>query len=225
MSLPIGPEVDTTPRPVPARVPIQGRYCVLEPLHPRHTAELWRAAQGADESWTYLGMGPFASQEAMRGRIGDLAAQQDYIYWAVRPIATGVASGWLALLDIQPKHHSIELGGIWFAPVMQRTRAATEAMVLLLKLAGDDLGYRRLVWKCNALNAPSKRAADRLGFTYEGRLRKHWVVKGRQRDTDYYSITDDEWPACRDAMLAWLDPANFAPDGTAIRGMAALRGA
>ena len=107
---------------------------------------------------------------------------------------------------------------------MQRTRAATEAIFLMLKLAADELGYRRLVWKCNALNAPSKRAAERLGFTYEGRHRMHMVVKGRQRDTDWYSIVGDEWPRCRDALLAWLDPANFAADGTALHGLAELRG-
>jgi RimJ/RimL family protein N-acetyltransferase len=122
----IGPEVDTTPRPLPARIPIRGRYVTLEPLHRRHAAELWQAAQGADDSWTYL-------------------------------------------------------GNIWFSPRMQRTRAATEAIFLTLKLAADDLGYRRLVWKCNALNAPSKRAAERLGFIYEGRHRMHMLVKGRQR--------------------------------------------
>ena len=126
-------------------------------------------------------------------------------------------------MDIQPRHASIELGNIWFGPRMQRTRAATEAIFLALKLAADDLGYRRLIWKCNALNAPSKRAATRLGFSYEGQHRMHMVVKGRQRDTDWYSIVGDEWPRCRDALLAWLDPANFAADGTALRGLAALR--
>lgn len=225
MPPPVGPAVDTTPRPVPARVPMRGQYVVLEPLHPRHTPELWQAAQGADDTWTYLSVGPFASQEAMRRQVAEMGSQQDYMYWAIRPIATGVASGWLAFLDIQPRHHSIELGGIWFSPRLQRTKAATEAIYLLLKLAADDLGYRRLVWKCNALNAPSKRAADRLGFTYEGQLRKHMITKGHQRDTDYYSITDDEWPRCRDALLAWLDAANFAPDGTARRGLADLRNA
>lgn len=225
MPPPIGPEVDTTPRPLPARVTIRGQHVVLEPLHIRHAPELWHAAQGADESWTYLGMGPFASAEAMRRQVADMASMQDYLYWAVRPVATGVVSGWLALLDIQPKHAAIELGGIWFSPRMQRTKASTETIYLLLKHAADDLGYRRLVWKCNALNAPSKRAAERLGFTYEGHLRKHWVIKGRQRDTDYYSITDDEWPRCRDALLAWLDASNFAPDGTARRGLAELRAA
>jgi RimJ/RimL family protein N-acetyltransferase len=127
-------------------------------------------------------------------------------------------------MEIQPKNAAIELGGIWFAPVMQRTKAATEAMFLPLKLAADDLGYRRLVWKCNALNAPSKRAAERLGFTFEGTHRMHMVVKGRGRDTDWYSIIEDEWPARRDALLAWLAPDNFAPDGTAKRGVAEIRG-
>ena len=106
---------------------------------------------------------------------------------------------------------------------MQRTRAATEAMFLLLRYAADDLGYRRLVWKCDALNAPSKRAAQRLGFTYEGRHRCHTIVKGRQRDTDWFSIVGDEWAPCRNALLAWLDPANFSADGTAKHGLAELR--
>jgi RimJ/RimL family protein N-acetyltransferase len=220
---PIGPAVDATPRPLPARVPIRGRYVTLEPLHRRHTDELWHAAQGADDSWQYMSVGPFASPDALRSQIMDLAATHDPMLWAARPVSTGVASGWLALMDIQPRHATIELGNIWFAPRMQRTRAATEAIFLALKLAADDLGYRRLIWKCNALNAPSKRAAERLGFTYEGRHRMHMVVKGRQRDTDWYSIVGDEWPLCRDGLLAWLDSTNFGADGTALRGLAELR--
>jgi RimJ/RimL family protein N-acetyltransferase len=220
----VGPEIDATPLPLPARVPLHGQYVVLEPLHRRHAVELWDAAQGADDSWTYLGCGPFASADAMAGYVADFAVEQDRAVWAVRPVATGMVSGWLSLMDIQPKHASIELGSIWFAPRMQRSRAATEAMFLPLRLAADELGYRRLVWKCNALNAPSKRAAERLGFSYEGRHRWHMVIKGRQRDTDWYSITADEWPRCRDALAAWLDPGNFSPDGTALRGLAELRG-
>nr|WP_294528566.1 GNAT family protein [uncultured Rhodopila sp.] len=223
MPLPIGPEIDATPRPLPARISVRGRYATLEPLHRRHAAELWQAAQGADESWTHLGVGPFASAEAMARQVMDLASRHDPMLWAVRPVSTGVVTGWLALMDIQPANSSIELGNIWFGPAMQRTRAATEAMFLLLKLAADDLGYRRLVWKCNALNVPSKRAAERLGFTYEGRHRAHMVVKGRLRDTDWYSIAGDEWPRCRDALLAWLDPGNFAADGSALYGLADLR--
>ena len=226
---PIGPIVDTTPRPLPVRARLRGRYMELEPLHVRHTAELWQAAQygdpKADASWTYMGYGPFPSEEALGKFVADFSTTHDPIAWAIRPVATGVVTGWLTLMEIQPKNAAIELGNIWFGPAMQRTRAATEAMFLLLKLAADDLGYRRLVWKCNALNAPSKRAADRLGFTYEGRHRAHLTVKGRQRETDWYSIVDHEWPRCRDAMLAWLDPSNFGPDGTALKGMAELRAA
>jgi RimJ/RimL family protein N-acetyltransferase len=221
---PLGPEIDTTPRPLPARVKLRGTHVELEPLHPRHAPELWQAAQGAEESWTYLGYGPFASAAAMARFVGEFASTHDPMAWAIRPVATGVVSGWLTLMDIQPKNAAIELGNIWFGPKMQRTRAATEAMFLLLRLAADDLGYRRLVWKCNALNAPSKRAAERLGFTYEGRHRAHLVVKGRLRETDWYSITADEWPSRRDAIQAWLDPANFAPDGTARQGLGTLRG-
>jgi RimJ/RimL family protein N-acetyltransferase len=225
MPIVVGPEVDPTPRPVPARIPLRGRHVVLEPLHPRHGRELWRAAGGADESWTYLSYGPFASAEALTSQINTLAAAHDPMVWAVRPVSSGEASGWMALMDIQPRHGSIELGGIWFSPRMQRTRAATEAVYLLLKLAADDLGYRRLVWKCDSLNAASKRAAERIGFVYEGRHRAHMVIKGRLRDTDWYSIVGEEWPACRNALIAWLDAANFASDGTALRGLAELRGA
>ncbi|MSP03031.1 MAG: N-acetyltransferase [Acetobacteraceae bacterium] len=223
MPPPVGPEVDATPRPLPARIALRGQYAVLEPLHKRHAEELWRAAQGADESWTYLGNGPFPSLAAMTQYITAFATDQLRVAWAVRPVSTGAASGWLSLLDIQPANAAAELGNIWFAPVMQRTRAATEAMFLPLKHMADDLGYRRLVWKCNALNAPSKRAAERLGFTHEGQHRMHAVSRGRRRDTDWYSIIEDEWPSRRDALQAWLAPENFAADGTARRGLAEIR--
>ena len=227
--LPIGPVVDAMPRPLPPRTALRGSHAHLEPLHPRHAAELWHAAETGtargDASWTYLGYGPFASQETLERFVGDFCTQHDSVAWAVRPVATGVVSGWLTLMSIEPKNAAIELGNIWLAPVMQRTRAATEAMFLPLRLAADDLGYRRLVWKCNALNAPSRRAADRLGFTFEGIHRAHYVVKGRRRDTTWYSILADEWPRCRNAVLAWLDPSNFTPDGSAKRGLTEIRAA
>jgi len=221
---PIGPEVDATPRGLPARNRLRGRYVELEPLHRRHVPELWQTMQGADGDWSYLGYGPFASEAALARFVDDFSTTHDPMVWAIRPVATGVATGWLALLDIQPRNAVVELGHIWLGPALRRTRAATEAMFLLLRLAADDLGYRRLCWKCNALNAPSRRAALRLGFVYEGTLRAHLVVKGRRRDTAYFSILDDEWPRCRDALLAWLDPSNFAPDGTALRGLGEIRG-
>ncbi len=221
----LGPEVDATPRPLPARVTIRGTHAVLEPLHLRHVPELWQAAQGAEASWTHMSYGPFAGEAAVRAQVVALASTHDPMFWAVRPVTTGVVSGWLALMNIEPRNAAIELGGIWFAPRMQRTRASTEAMFLLLRLAADDLGYRRLVWKCDSRNAASRRAAERLGFTYEGRHRAHMVVKGRRRDTDWYSIVDDEWPRSRDAIAAWLAPENSAPDGTARQGLAAIRAA
>ena len=161
----------------------------------------------------------------MRAQVATLASTHDPMFWAVRPVVTGVVSGWLALMNIEPRNAAIELGGIWFSPRMQRTRASTEAMFLLLRLAADDLGYRRLVWKCDSRNEASRRAAARLGFTYEGRHRAHMVVKGRRRDTDWYSILEDEWPRRRDAILAWLAPGNAAPDGTAREGLATMRAA
>ncbi len=224
---PIGPEVDATPKALPVRAIIRGKYVVLEPLHRRHANDLWQAGQavGGGVSWDYLGYGPFQAAEDMAAFVADFAAMHDPMAWAVRPVTTGAATGWLTLMDIQPKNAAIELGHIWFGPAMQRTRAATEAMFLLMRLAMDELGYRRLVWKCNAMNAPSRRAAERLGFSFEGVLRSHMVVKGRLRDTAFFSILEDEWPACRDALLRWLDPENFAPDGTAKSGLAELRAA
>ena len=228
MDLPLGPPVDPTPRMLPSRSTLRGRHVVLEPLHPRHAADLWLAAQADPEpvaaGWTYLRYGPFADQAALAGHIAGMAANHDPMAWAIRPIATGQASGWLTLMDIQPGNAAIELGNIWFGPALRRTRAATEAMFLLLRLAADELGYRRLVWKCDSRNAASRRAALRLGFGPQGGRRSHRVGKGHDRDTAMFSILGDEWPSRRDAMAAWLDPDNFAPDGTALRGLAELRG-
>jgi len=223
---PLGPTIDATPRPLPARIPLRGTDVVLEPLHRRHAEELWAATQAdpaaTEASWDYMGYGPFATAEALAAFVASFASTHDPMAWAIRPVSTGVVSGWLTLMDIQPAHASIEIGNIWFAPRLQRTRAATEAMFMVLRLAAD-LGYRRLVWKCNALNAPSRRAAERLGFVYEGTLRSHYILKGRSRDSAFFSIVDSEWPACRSALQAWLDPANFGPDGTARRGLAEIR--
>ena len=211
--LPLGPGVDDTPRPLPARVRHRGANVDLEPLHPRHGTDLWRASQeggaAADASWTYMGYGPFATEEAMRRHIAAAASRHDPMFWAIRPHRTGTADGWLSLMEIHPADAHIELGHIWFPPRLQRTRAGTEAMFLLMRHAMDELGYRRLTWKCNALNAASRAAAARLGFTYEGTLRAVQVVKGRSRDTAWFSMLADEWPARRDAIAAWLDDANW----------------
>ena len=216
-SPPVGRLVDATPRPLPARIPHKGRSVDLEPLHIRHAPELWAAAQGDRDggSWAYMFNGPFADAAALHAGVADLASKHDPMHWAVRPHRSGTADGWLALMEMQPANAAIEIGNIWFSPRMQRTRAATEAMFLLMRHAMEDLGYRRLTWKCNALNAPSIRAAGRLGFTYEGTLRDLAVVKGRVRSTAWFSILADEWPAAQARLEAWLDDGNFAPDGTA----------
>jgi RimJ/RimL family protein N-acetyltransferase len=223
MTLPIGPEVDSWPRPLPARTPLSGTHVTLEPLHRRHSDELFDAARLAPDSFTYLSYGPFDDKPAFAKFIAAQAALHDPIFWAIRPVATGLASGWLSLMDIEPAHAAIELGNIWFSPKLQRTRAATEAIYLLLKRAADELGYRRLVWKCNALNAASIRAAHRLGFSPEGTLRAHKIIKGRERDTAMFSITAEEWPTRRDAIAAWLSPDNFDADGNAKRHLASFR--
>lgn len=216
---PLGPEVDPTPRPLPARIPHRGTSATLEPLRADHAAELWQAAQlpGAEPGWAYLGYGPFADEPAMRRHVASFASQHDPMAWAVRQHATGpgtgTADGWLTLMEIAPADSAIEIGHIWFSPRLQRSRAATEAMFLLMRHAMDDLGYRRLVWKCHALNQPSRNAAARLGFRYEGTLRAIKVIKGRLRDTAQFSILADEWPARRDAIAAWLDDANWDAGG------------
>jgi RimJ/RimL family protein N-acetyltransferase len=221
---PVGPLVDATPRPLPARVPHKGRAVDLEPLHVRHVPDLWRAAQSdaTGASWAYLAYGPFADEAALRGFVAGFATQHDPMAWAVRPHRSGTVDGWLTLMEIQPANAHIELGHIWFSPRMQHTRAATEAMFLLMRHAMDELGYRRLTWKCNALNAPSRRAAARLGFTYEGTLRNTLVVKGRRRETAWFSILDDEWPARRDAIAAWLDDSNWDAAGAPKRSLGAV---
>lgn len=221
---PVGPEVDTTPRPLPARIPHRGAAVTLEPLALRHAAELWQAAQADAEGagWAYLGYGPFQDEAGMRRHVAAFASQHDPMAWAVRPHASGTASGWLTLMEIQPANAAIEIGHIWFSPRLQRTRAATEAMFLLMRHAMDDLGYRRLVWKCNALNAPSRAAAARLGFVPEGVLRAHLVVKGRRRDTAFYSILAAEWPARRDAIASWLDDSNWDHAGRPRHSLSAM---
>jgi RimJ/RimL family protein N-acetyltransferase len=214
-SPPVGPRVDTAPRPLPARIPHKGRSVDLEPLHLRHAEDLWQAVQSDRDaaSWAYMGYGPFVDPAAFRGFLGGFCTTHDPMAWAIRPHRSGTVDGWLTLMEIQPAHAHIELGNIWFSPRMQRTRAATEAMFLLMRHAMEDLGYRRLTWKCNALNAPSRRAAARLGFTYEGTLRNLMVIKGRRRDTAWFSILAEEWPDRAAAIQAWLDDSNWDQAG------------
>ena len=203
-----------TPRPRPDLVTLEGRYVVVEPLAPTHAPALHAALCGeADRSlWTYRGEEPPADVAGMTQLIAGHQARPDLVPFALVPNG-GQASGIASYTRIDPGTGQVEVAGVLFARSLQRTRAATEAIHLLMRHAFDDLGYRRFEWKCDAFNEPSRRAAQRFGFTYEGRFRNHMITKGRSRDTDWFSVTDAEWPAVRAAHEAWLDPANFDDAG------------
>ena len=192
-----------------------GRYCRLEALDPaRHAAALFDAFRldTAGLDWTYLPYGPFESASAFRSWLDGVAAGDDPLFYTILgdgDTALGVAS----YLRIFPDIGSIEVGHIHYSPPLQRSRAATETMYLMMRRAFDELGYRRYEWKCDSLNAPSLRAAERLGFVYEGTFRQATIYKGRNRDTSWYSIIDKEWPAARGAFEKWLDPGNFDDSG------------
>lgn len=209
---PIGqPLPDWTPPPHPSREPMTGRFCRVEPLDPaRHAADLF-AANSADADgrmWTYMAYGPFATLDAYRAWMERTCSGDDPLFHAIVDVSTGKAAGVASYLRIDPAAGSIEVGHLAFAPHLQRRPAATEAMFLMMRRA-FTLGYRRYEWKCNALNAPSRAAAQRLGLSFEGVFRQAMVVKGRNRDTAWYAAIDSEWPALEAAFTRWLDPANF----------------
>lgn len=206
--------IDFKPALLPRPVTLRGGAVTLEPLDAaRHTADLWKATQGHDELWNWLFDGPYPSEDALRLAIAKKQSAADTVFFAVVPAATGKASGWASYMRIEPAHGVIEVGNILFSPALQRTRAATEAMYQLARHVFEDLGYRRYEWKCNAENLPSRRAAQRLGFTFEGIFRQHMVVKGRSRDTAWFSMLDQEWHERKRAFEAWLKPENFDSAG------------
>lgn len=213
------------PRPAPQRAPLAGRFVRLEPLDAaRHGDQLWLALQGPDPAlWDYLPYGPFAGREPFAAWLAGNAESRDPLFYAVIELASGRALGLLSYLRIAPKDGSIEIGHIAFGQAMQRTPGSTEAVWLLARHAFDDLGYRRLEWKCNARNARSLRAAERLGFSYEGLFRQHMLVKGQNRDTAWFSIIDGEWPTRRAAFERWLASDNFDADGRQKQRLEALR--
>jgi RimJ/RimL family protein N-acetyltransferase len=187
----------------------------LEPLGSENIDELWHAAQGADASFAYLRYGPFAHQRDLQELITKLAGRADQPFWAVRTKSSGVAQGWLSLCDIYPADGAIEIGSIWFSPQLQRTRAATEAVFLLMQYAMDQLKYQRLVWRCAVVNQASMNAAIRYGFAPEGVWRGSAFAKGRRLDQAWHSILAAEWPASRAAITAWLADENFDEHGRA----------
>ncbi|WP_299351923.1 GNAT family protein [uncultured Shimia sp.] len=205
-----------TPPPVPSKDVIEGRYARLEPLNAeKHAALLFRAYEGQDAVWDYLPYGPFHSAAAYHRWVRSIAEQPDPFFYAIYDKDSGAWGGVATLMRIQPEVGSIETGHINLSPQLQGTRAATEAFVLLMKWA-FEAGYRRFEWKCDALNKPSRRAAQRLGLSYEGVFRQHVVVKGRNRDTAWFAAIDKDWPALSTAYDVWLSPANFDSDGRQI---------
>lgn len=205
-----GRAVDWTPVKPPRIDALRGEHVELRPVRADDAQGLYDS--GRDESiWTWLPYGPFATVDQMRARVDDMLRSTDPLYLSV--VRDGQPQGIVSYLRITPEHGTIEIGHIWLGTPLQRTTAATEAIFLLARHVFDDLGYRRLEWKTNSLNEKSRRAAERFGFTYEGTFRNHQVVKGHNRDTAWFAMTDDDWPYVRAAFEAWLDPANFDEAG------------
>lgn len=223
--LPIGEPVDTRPAKRPERLTLSGRAVTLVPLNAgAHADALFEGANGGDKDWvwTYLSDGPYADRAAFRANIESKAKSEDPLFFAITDNSSDRAVGYQTLMRIEPQHRAIEVGNILYAPAMQRTIGATEAQYLFARYVFDELGYRRYEWKCNDLNAPSKRAALRLGFTFEGVFRQHMIVKGRNRDTAWFSMLDGEWPARRAAFEQWLAPENFDASGRQRIALSAL---
>ncbi|HEY2837359.1 MAG TPA: GNAT family protein [Rhizomicrobium sp.] len=214
-------------RPLPPRTQMEGRFCRVVPLNAAlHAPELHDAFAGASPaSWTYLPdyMGPHTTLAAWREWLESARAANDPLWHTIVDAESGRASGVGCYLRIDAAVGSIEVGGLLFSPSLQKTPAATEAMYLMMRRAFDELGYRRYEWKCDAFNAPSRAAALRLGFTFEGIFRQHMVYRGRARDSAWFSILDTEWPGLKPAFEAWLRPGNFDGEGRQKKGLADFR--
>jgi RimJ/RimL family protein N-acetyltransferase len=234
---PVGPPVEAwSERARPSRAPMEGHYCRLEAVDvERHAAELYSAYMEAPDGrdWTYLFVERPGDAASFRAYLEKAAASADPLHYTILETAqpgaggtiTGTAVGTAALMRIEPVHGVIEVGSITYSPKLKQTRAGTEAMYLMMRRAFDELGYRRYEWKCDSLNAPSRAAARRYGFEYEGLFRQAIVYKGRSRDTAWFSITDREWPRVKAAFEAWLAPHNFDAAGRQKRSLAAIRDA
>ena len=221
---PIGkPLPGWTARPAPPRTAMEGRFCMLEPLDPaRHAQDLFAANKldAAGQNWTYLFAGPFADFESYRIWLEQVAKSDDPLFHSIIDLKSGKAVGVATFMRIDRPSGVIEVGNINYSPLLQRTPAATEAMFLMMRRVFDELGYRRYEWKCDDLNAPSRAAALRLGFTFEGIFRQAVIYKGRNRDTAWFSMIDSEWPALKRAYEQWLAPENFDAGGRQLSTLA-----
>lgn len=205
-----------TPRPKPQRKALEGRYVRLEPLDPeKHGDGLFAASsvEDADRRFTWLFETPPATRAELEPWLEEASTSDDPLFFTVIDKASGKVAGRQALMRIDPANGVIEIGSIYWGPLIARKPAATEAQFLFMRYIFDELGYRRYEWKCHNENGPSKRAAERFGFQFEGIFRQHMVAKGRNRDTAWFSVLDSEWPALRQAYQAWLTPENFDRDG------------
>jgi RimJ/RimL family protein N-acetyltransferase len=210
--------VDPLPPSIyPSRRPFEGRYCVIEPVDARvHGSGLFAAGHEDDLAlalWDYLPYGPFSSESAFDIWLRGCSASSDPIFFAIRDRSRDRFEGMASIMEIDPPAGTVEIGHIWFAPPLQRSRAATESLFLFMTYLLDDLEYRRLQWKCDAANQASRNAAHRLGFEFEGVLYHHRIPKGRNRDTAFFSILDYEWPLIRENFERWISPENFDEDG------------
>ncbi len=218
------------PRPAPEPARHEGRYVTLVPLSSAHYADLYAATCGPDDGalWTYRPVprpGSLAELWMHLAALVDSPANLTYALIPAEGASAGRAAGLASYMRIEPAHGQIEVAGVLFGRALQRTRAATEAIHLLMRHAFDDLGYRRFEWKCDSLNEPSRRAAARLGFDFEGTFRHHMVTQGRSRDTDWFSVIDPQWPSVRSAHERWLDPGNFDDRGRQRTSLSDLTGA
>jgi RimJ/RimL family protein N-acetyltransferase len=219
---PIGPAVDAAPAKRPEGVVLEGRFGRVEKLDPaRDRAALWEAVRGHDALWTYMSYGPFAGESAFATWLDGRATLEDPFSYAIID-ASGRACGIATLVEIRPAMRVIEVGHIVYGGALQRTPLGTEAQYLLARYVFEELSYRRYEWKANALNAASRRAALRYGFTFEGIFRNHMIVKGRSRDTAWYAMLDSEWPARKRAFEAWLAPENFDDQGRQRKRLSVL---
>ncbi|MCS0503984.1 GNAT family N-acetyltransferase [Ancylobacter mangrovi] len=223
--LPLGEPVDAAPACRPAREALDGRFITLVPFDvERHGPDLFAATQGAEHDWlwAYLGAGPFADYAAFEEHYRAAATREDPLLFAILDVRDGAVLGHVTYLRIDAANRVIEVGNILYVPALMRTPGGTEAMYLMARHVFEELGYRRYEWKCNALNAPSRRAAERYGFVFEGVFRHHMIVKGRNRDTAWFSMLAEEWPQRAVAMEAWLAAGNFDAEGRQIVPLAVL---
>lgn len=218
----IGPEVGSTPAKRPTRTALSGRYVIVSPLDPsQHAQSLYEGTHGAnkDALWLYMSEGPFTDLGAFREYLEKRARLEDPLSFSIIEKKSNRAVGHASYMRITPEHRVIEVGNIFYTPDLARTRGATEAMYLMARYAFEGLGYRRYEWKCNALNLRSRRAALRLGFSFEGVFAQHMIQKGRNRDTAWYSMLDAEWKIYKTAYEKFLSPENFDASGAQRRAL------